>query len=130
MEDFAEQLFKHHGYCLWGSDSDAYSLMSDYQNYWPTSCTKISVYGNDDNNQLYWHWMPASGANFTYAFYEDDECTEYSNYTVAEYFYDYYNTVYGYGSDYADEVTAEYEERQALMNVYMDEYKVCQPCRA
>ena len=49
LYDFAEQLFKHHGYCVW--DDDGYDFMSGYRENWPTGCTDIYFY--DYNNGGY-----------------------------------------------------------------------------
>ena len=121
LYDFAEQLFKHQGYCLW-NNYNTYEFMSESRQTWPAKCKSVSFY--DDNGRykaLYFNMQPQAFGNFTYGLYEDNECTTLSsNYDASTYLRSYYGEN-GYNN---------FEYRQQLMNEYMNEYKICQPCRA
>lgn len=50
LYDWAEQLFKHQGYCLW--DEDTYEFMQEYREKWPTYCIQLYFPDEDGNGKL------------------------------------------------------------------------------
>lgn len=128
MYDWAEQLFKHEGYCVW-NDDDKYDLMQNHLGDWPSYCIQLT-YPDSNGNTLYWHTLPQAEGNVTMGIFTDSSCTQVSETTT---FYDYveiyYYNYYG-SSDYGAEQAAYWEYGITMWNEYMNEYKVCQPCRA
>jgi len=126
MDDWAEQLFKHEGVCLW-SDEDGYEFMEKYRQIWPNYCYQLSLAG-DDGATLYLHMKPESWGNFSYGIYSDEDCSQESAYvSFSDYIYIFYNYYYGSGGNSAAQT---WNESFTKWNNYMDVYKICQPCRA
>jgi hypothetical protein len=127
LVDWAEQLFKHEGYCVW--NSSAYSFMQNQREYWPTSCLRASL-ADSYGNTLYLHLLPGGDGNMTIGVFSDDKCTEESTTTTfSDYVVMYY--VYNYGSeDKGTSAALSWEYTFEMWNEYMNTYKICQPCRA
>ncbi|CAB9531194.1 expressed unknown protein (Partial), partial [Seminavis robusta] len=123
--DWAEQLFKHQGYCLW-SEND-YEWMESYREFWPTYCRQL-YYSGYNGETLYMDLRPQAEGDITIGIFEDELCVTNSSYTFADYIQMYYN-YYGY-YDKGYEVSQTWQYAINTWNSYMDVYKVCQPCRA
>lgn len=126
--DWAEQLFKHEGYCVW-NDEDKYELMEGHLEDWPTYCIQLS-YPDENGDTIYWHTLPQAEGNITHGIFTDSSCTQVSNTTtfmdyVVIYYYNYYGS-----NDYGEEQAESWAYGVEKWNEYMDTYKVCQPCRA
>lgn len=94
MEDWAEQLFKHEGICLW-NDEDRYEFMQKYREIWPNYCYQLSLSG-DDGGTLYLHMKPEAWGNFSYGIYSDEDCSQESEYvSFSDYVQIHYNYYYG-----------------------------------
>jgi len=120
LEDWAEQLFKHEGICVW-NDDDGYEFMEKYRQIWPNYCYELSLTG-DDGSTIYLHMKPEAWGNFTYGIYSDAYCSVESDYVQI-----HYNYYYGYdGYEAAQTWNSTFE----MWNEYMEVYKICQPCRA
>jgi hypothetical protein len=146
LYDWAEQLFKHEGYCVWGSDQEdgsasrdgnggggnggksVYEFMASQNEKWVTSCTKMYL-TDYDGNKLYLDIKPLSGGNITYGLYLDDHCSEAATMSFGEYVIRYYSTYY-YNSDGGKQAAAGWEQTFSDYNYWMSSYKICQPCRA
>jgi hypothetical protein len=133
LTDWAEQLFKHEGFCLWtddGSDSDLsdYEFMQERREYWVGDCTQMSL-SDSEGNTLYLDTMPLPGGNMTYGLYTDKACSQESLMTFSEYVIQYYSTYY-YNTDGGTESSAYWESVFARWNELMSVYKICQPCRS
>lgn len=127
LEDWAEQLFKHHGYCQW--DEDTYSFMQNYRERWPTTCTQL--YRSDsEGNTLYMGLKPLPEGNITIGVYYNDQCTQQSTLSWSDYIMLYYNYYYYGNSAAGAKVAATWESAIQTYNEGMDVYKICQPCRA
>ena len=146
LEDWSEQLFKHEGYCLWdgdkqqqegggGEDNDDVTQQTDYQfmqnnrENWSQGCQNWNGQG-EDGSSLYYDIKPLREGNMTFGVYTDAYCSiEATDLTLEEYMLQYFL------SDNDDETEAqEMVERQMYIidrwNSRMNDYKVCQPCRA
>jgi len=125
LVDWAEQLFKHQGSCLWAEDD--YETMEGYRTWWPSYCRQL-YYTDYDGNTLYMDLRPQSEGNIGVGIYSDDLCVTPSSYTFSDYILMYYS-YYGY-QDKAYQVIETWETTLAEWNQYMNVYKVCQSCRA
>jgi hypothetical protein len=127
MVDWAEQLFKHEGYCVWTDDE--YSFMQNLREVWPTYCVQASL-PDSYGNTLYMHILPQGFGNMTVGIFSDDTCTQESTTTTfSDYVVMYY--AYRYGSeDQGADAALTWEYRFETWNEYMSTYKICQPCRA
>lgn len=129
LYDFAEQLFNHQGYCVW--NNTAYEFMSEYRESWPSTCKSVYFYDDDGKyNKAYLNMHPQAFGYFTYGLYEDNTCTTLSSKYDASTYFRYYYGQNGYNDEELEEKVAGFEYNQQLMNEYMNEYKICQPCRA
>jgi hypothetical protein len=128
LVDWAEQLFKHEGYCIW--DEDQYEVMQTQREQWPTECVKL-YYTDSSGNTLYHHLQPEREGNITLGIYTDAACTQVSQTTT---FFDYiviWYTNYYYGTQaQAEKAISYWNETITSWNEYMTPYKICQPCRA
>ena len=81
LVDWAEQLFKHQGYCIWGEDE--YEVMSEAREQLPSYCIQL-YYPDDDGNTLYHHIQPEKEGNISLGIYSDEDCTQisYTTYVV------------------------------------------------
>ena len=140
LVDWAEQLFKHQGYCLWDGDKEGdnngnsatgdYDFMQDSYEDWMdyTGCAQLDNFNDNGGNQLYADIQPQPMGNFTYGIYTDEACTKpsddmtWNEYIIKLYAQDDYN--YGY------ELANQQEQATHRWNALMNEYKICQPCRA
>jgi len=138
--DWAEQLFKHEGYCVWGGDNeeshdeeggeheDVYEFMSGRLESWPEECIQLYLpdyYGNT----LYLNVLPQGEGNITMGVFSDESCTKVSTTTTwSDYIVMYYSNYYG--SDYGQEQAEKWEGYMESWNKYMNTFKICQPCRA
>jgi len=128
LTDWAEQLFKHEGYCVW-NDDDTYSFMEQYRQNWVSSCVQLNL-PDDYGNTLYLNTQPQPEGNMTYGIYLDEDCLEVSPYSnFADYVVSYYTYYYG-NSDTGYTQAAQWNSTFDMWNEYMNTYKVCQPCRA
>jgi len=127
LVDWAEQLFKHQGYCIW--DSDTYESMESARERWPSYCWRLYYFYDDDGNSLYVDIQPMPEGNVTMGIYTDDLCSQVSTSIT---WFDYLTSYYGtYGSEeQAEEAIAGWTERITAWNDAMAPYKMCQPCRA
>jgi len=125
LVDWAEQLFKHQGYCLWSDDD--YETMQNRREYWPYYCRKL-YYSGEDGSTLYMDVRPQSEGNIDVGIYLDEQCVTPSSYTFSDYIMMYYS-YYGY-YDTGQQIAATWENAIELWNEYMAPFKVCQPCRA
>jgi hypothetical protein len=127
LTDWAEQLFKHEGYCVW--QSDAYEFMQKYRETWPSSCYQLSL-SDWNGNTVYLGPKPLGEGNVTFGIYVDNTCGQespsftFSDYVIRHYYYYYYNKAKG------EAQAAVWESTFDLWNTYMNTYKTCQPCRA
>lgn len=126
LADWAEQLFKHHGYCQW--DEDTYDSMQTYRESWPTTCTAL-YYPDSDGNKLYSGLRPLAEGNITIGVYLNDQCTTDSGHTWADYIMIYYSSYYYSNSETGRTVAAKWENAIQIWNDAMMVYKSCQPCR-
>jgi hypothetical protein len=128
LVDWAEQLFKHEGYCIW--DEDTYEVMQSQREEWPSECIKL-YYSDSSGNTLYHHLQPQAEGNITLGIYTDEDCTQVSSTTS---FFDYiviWYTNYYYGtSAQAEKAISYWNSTITSWNEYMTPYKICQPCRA
>lgn len=145
LEDWAEQLFKHEGYCLWdgdkqqqqegGEDNDDvteqtdYQFMQNYREEWSQDCQQWEGNGENDNS-LYYGVKPLPEGYMTYGVYTDAYCSiEATDMLLEEYMLQYFLS-----KDYEEEEAQELVEKQLYIidrwNRRMNDYKVCQPCRA
>jgi hypothetical protein len=125
--DWAEQLFKHEGSCVW--DSDTYTVMETYREVWPTYCRRLYYYYDSNGNNLYLHLQPVSEGNITIGLYADDKCSEQSDRTLSDYLVAYYKKYYGDKSMGLQRAAYWYAIIDTW-NEYMNTFKICQPCRA
>lgn len=140
LYDWAEQLFKHEGYCVWGADQDDgesgdsgedgdYDFMQDrLENWRGGECTELYV-TDSSGNTLYVDTKPLPGGNITYGVYEDDQCSQESSLTFGDYLVRYYTTYY-YSEEQGYDAAAYWDSVFSRWNELMTAYKVCQPCRA
>lgn len=132
LYDFAEQLFKHQGYCVWQNQwqsTDGYDNMQSYLENWISGCITLYL-PDDDGNTLYLATKPGGEGNMTYGIYSDEYCIQESGTTTfADYVVMYYYNYYG-RTDEGEEAASGWESRFNTWNKYLNSFKVCQPCRA
>jgi len=144
LVDWAEQLFKHEGYCVWdgdkddedgsesgdegGDDDDNYDFMSSQQENIVQECTGMYL-TDDDGNSLYRHVKPLGEGNITEGLYTDEDCTQRSYMSFQDYIVKWYTNYY-YDSDRGQQVAEKWEGNTLRWNELMTDWKVCQPCRA
>ena len=118
-----EQLFKHQGYCLWDGDKEGsnvdytnsdYQFMQAMREAMPDGCTKTTVFGGTKYIDI----KPLSYGQMTLGVYTDSKCQKDSSYS----FSDYRKKLSG--GAMADNNAFD------TWNQLMDQYKICQPCRA
>ncbi|MGK3740976.1 MAG: hypothetical protein ACI8RD_010677 [Bacillariaceae sp.] len=149
--DWAEQLFKHEGYCVWndnandnsvddeeegsgsgsGDDDDEdsdYEFMSSVQQNQVQECTSMYL-TDDDGNSVYRHLRPQGEGNITDSLYTDEDCTQKSTMSFSDYIVKWYTNYY-YDSDKGQQVAEKWQANTVRWNELMTDYKVCQPCRA
>ena len=149
LTDWAEQLFKHQGYCLWNDveasgeddeeedaksgdekdDSSIYNFMDNFRQYWPGECTKLYL-SDYDGNTIYLNTKPQSGANMTYGLYLDEDCREEATMTYPQYVKHYFESYYGYSEEQGLRAAKFWSWKLNEWNEWMTTYKVCNPCRA
>jgi hypothetical protein len=149
LYDWAEQLFKHQGYCLWDGDKEEdndsgdsndenssgnYDFMQDEYSDWANyfGCNELTM-ADSDGNTLFIDARPQAEGNFTYGLYTDEDCTLLSSMTWSEYIIEWYQNYYNYyynGNVDANEIATEHEASVERWNTLMNDYKICQPCRA
>ncbi|KAL3936388.1 MAG: hypothetical protein SGARI_002576, partial [Bacillariaceae sp.] len=148
LVDWAEQLIKHEGYCVWnertsqddgdgeeshdgqGDDDDDgdYDFMYNKQGNFAEGCT--AMYLTDDyGNSLYRDIMPQSGGKITDGLYWDEDCTQKASMTFADYIVLFYASYY-YDEDTGYEVAQQWKSNMARWNSLMKDFGLCQPCRA
>jgi hypothetical protein len=147
LVDWAEQLIKHEGYCVWNdaeaaeSDEDAqqnshsedgdneyYEFMYNRQDHWAQGCQ--AMYLTDSyGNALFRDIRPLAGGNITEGLYWDDDCTQKASMTFFQYIVKFY-TKYYYDEELGEEVALQWKENVAQWNALMQDFKICQPCRA
>jgi hypothetical protein len=135
---FYEQLFKHHGYCLW--DDEEYEFMQNMRENWPHCCTSSGL-EDEKGNILYFDKKPLPDAEVMLGLYTDDRCSvDYTGKKSVKTVVTYYEANYKAEVD-EDEGSRDQKRRQNLdvgsLVTYMDEwnkgmatYKQCQPCKA
>eukprot|EP00536_Pseudo-nitzschia_multiseries_P002148 jgi/Psemu1/317814/estExt_fgenesh1_pm.C_280027 len=140
--DWAEQLFKHEGYCVWDGDKDGdgsgsgdgndgssdYEFMSNRQDYIAQSCDQMYL-ADDDGNTVYRGLTPLPGGNITEALYIDEDCTQRSTMSFYDYIVKWYVNYY-YDQEKGEKVAQSWEANTERWNDLMMDYHVCQPCRA
>ena len=151
LTDWAEQLFKHQGYCLWAQqneddededgkggsgdhkdeedDNEVYDTMDSFRQYWPAECTQMYL-TDYDGNKVYLEAQPQGEGNMTFGLYLDEDCTEEATITYPQYVKHYFETYYGYGEEKGLKAAAYWSSKFADWNYWMTSYKVCNPCRA
>ncbi|KAG7374216.1 hypothetical protein IV203_013311 [Nitzschia inconspicua] len=150
LVDWAEQLIKHEGYCVWnnaaanvaseaeneqrnshsgdGGNSEYFDFMYKDQNNWAQGCT--AMYLTDSyGNALWGDIRPLPEGNITDGLYLDNKCTRESSMTFGQYIVQFY-TQYYYDQEMGEEVAAQWKENVAQWNSMMQDFKICQPCRA
>lgn len=153
LVDWAEQLIKHEGYCVWNdaeaaledddnedgqqqnshsADGDGsgefYEFMYNRQNYWTQGCT--AMYLTDSYGNALWRDIkPLPGGNITDGMYWDEDCTQKASMTFPQYIVKFYSKYY-YDSEKGEEVATQWQENVIQWNSLMQDFKVCQPCRA
>lgn len=145
LYDWAEQLFKHEGYCLWDGDKESdgggsgdnngngdngsdYEFMQNRLESWIGDCGQMAL-TDSSGNTLYLHTKPLPGGNMTYGLYTDDACSVESLMTFSDYVVQYYTSYY-YSAQKGYEAAEYWESTFERWNELMTAYKVCQPCRA
>ena len=153
LTDWAEQLFKHEGYCVWNDNANAnndddneeegsgsgdndddddedsdYEFMSSLQQNQVQECTSMYL-TDDDGNSVYRHLRPQGEGNITDSLYTDEDCTQKSYMSFADYIIKWYTNYY-YDSDKGQQVAEKWQANTVRWNELMTDYKVCQPCRA
>mmetsp|Transcript_27570 Transcript_27570/g.60689 ORF Transcript_27570/g.60689 Transcript_27570/m.60689 type:complete len:676 (-) Transcript_27570:323-2350(-) len=143
LTDWAEQLFKHEGYCIWNGDKDDeegsgsgdgndgtsnYEFMSNRQDYIPQGCSSMYLSDND-GNAVYRGLMPLPGGNITEGLYTDEDCTQKSRMSFSDYIVKWYSNYY-YDEEKGESVAANWAANTEQWNALMVDYHVCQPCRA
>ena len=150
--EWAEQLFKHQGYCVWNDaenaeengnggsgdsgESSAYNFMQNVYENWSSyfGCTQLSI-SDDNGNTLYVDSKPLPEGNFSYGIYYDEDCSQPSSMTFGDYIVKWYEENYYYYYYYGNyqsgyEMAAEHEQNVRIWNRLMNDFKICQPCRA
>lgn len=144
MYDWAEQLFKHEGYCVWDGDKQQdggsgsgdgnggslsdYEFMQEMLEAWKEGCQELYL-TDSSGNTIYVDTTPMPGGDITYDIYSDEDCTQLASMTMYEYiikFYAYYYYDRSMGMQKADNHLAGIERWNSLLT----DFKVCQPCRA
>ena len=127
LVDWAKQLFKHEGYCVWNNRTR--SFMQNHRGYWPTSCLRAFL-PDTLGNTLYMHVLPKGDGNMTIGVFSDDKCTvESTTTTFSDYVVMYY--VYNFGSkEKGAKAALSWQASFETWNKYMNTFKICQPCRA
>ena len=129
--DWAEQLFQHHGSCLWHQDQDHANLEileDSLETIWPVYCRRLYYPSQKDGSILYMDVRPESEGNLTVGVYRDNRCVVPSTYSFEDYILMYYDQ-YG-SSETGVQVAATWASTISTWNEYMRDYKVCQPCRS
>lgn len=141
LYDWAEQLFKHEGYCIWdadkedkedqkdGDDNSDYTFMQKTLENWMGGECKEMKLTDSSGNTLYLDTKPLPGGNLTYGLYLDNRCSQESSISFYQYIVDYYSTYY-YSEEQGIEAAEQFGSVLARWNELMSAYKVCQPCRA
>lgn len=103
LYDWAEQLFKHEGYCVWDGDKDSddnsndddsdYEFMQNRLETWIGDCRQMA-FSDSNGNTLYLDTKPLPGGNMTYGLYTDAFCCTESRMTFPEYVIQYYSSYY------------------------------------
>ena len=152
LTDWAEQLFKHEGYCIWDGDKDNveeyegsgsgdgdgddgyssssssdYEFMSNRQEYMSQGCYGMYL-TDDDGNTIYRGVRPLPGGNITDALYTDEYCTQISAMRFGDYIVKWYTNFY-YDEDQGKEIAEQWSQHTLRWNELMMDYHVCQPCR-
>ena len=131
LMEWAEQLFEHHGSCLWHSDQDHVNLevMQDsLETIWPSHCRRLYYSSDSDDSLLYMDIKPQPEGNITVGVYRDEQCVVPSEYSFEDYIVMYYDK---YGSyETGVQIAATWKSTINTWNEYMREYKICQPCRS
>lgn len=154
LTDWAEQLFKHQGYCVWGEDANDgesgdsgdnnnndndvsdYEFMQDFYGQYTNGCTQLGYTDPRTGNYLYVDTKPLTGGDMTLGLYTDAYCeTESSSMTWADYINTYgNNNNEGGGNDNNDGQYASSADQWASSvdrwNDLLSDYKICQPCRS
>jgi hypothetical protein len=141
LVDWAEQLIKHEGYCVWkdvaaetgsmyggGDENDVYEYMHSYQEKWAYGC-QITNVEDKKGNVLYQDITPLPNGNITSGLYLDSDCSQKSSMTYEDYILKYYKDNYNSEAQ-GKEVASQWKEDVALWNEMMQDFKICQPCRA
>lgn len=146
LTDWAEQLFKHEGYCLWDADKEGggsndrnqnknnddgsgdYDFMSARREKWVSSCSMLymkDLYGK----AVYRDTRPLAGGNMTDALYYDDKCSQRAAMSWPEYIIAWF-TYYYSNAENGRLVAQSWMASTQRWNELMTDYKICQPCRA
>lgn len=137
LEDWAEQLFKHQGFCLWNGDKQGngyngnqenyqtnYQFMQNQRKNWVNQCTRLGTVDRR-GNPLYYDIKPLPKGEMTYGVYTDSSCTVESRIKWS----DILSTDYAkYENQYNDGLPSL--DKLDRWNDLLSDYKVCQPCRA
>jgi hypothetical protein len=148
LVDWAEQLIKHEGYCVWndvvedngdeagkggGSHSgdnknSNFEFMYKRQEKWAQGCSAMYLTDNY-GNKLYRALRPLAGGNITDGLYLDEDCTQKASMSFMTYIIKFYTTYYYY-QELGEEVALQWEQNVERWNELMQDFKICQPCRA
>lgn len=146
LEDWAEQLFKHQGYCLWDGDKqdDAqdnadsgdenyevsdYEFMQTEREEWSAECTSLG-YTDQNGLPLYTGIQPLAAGEMAFGLFTDAYCSHPSEYHEYQDYLRVYYTSSGYSETDTEALIANYEATVARWNRLLNPYKVCQPCSA
>lgn len=141
--DWAEQLFKHQGYCLWngdkedsgdeddndGNQSSDYQFMQNNLERWTEGCQQTN-YQDTDGNRLYMGVQPKQEGRMSFAIYLDGYCRVKSDISMERYIEHVYTEEEGYSEQEAQDTANSMMKRIDRWNNLMNSYKVCNPCRA
>lgn len=145
LYDWAEQLFKHEGYCVWDGDKEDeggsgsgdggdqesmsdYEFMQEMLSLWKEGCQQLYL-TDSSGNTLYVDTTPQAGGNFTYDIYTDEDCTEMASMTMYEYIIKFY-AYYYYDRNLGLQEAEKHQMGIERWNYLLNDFKVCQPCRA
>ncbi|CAB9524683.1 hypothetical protein (Partial), partial [Seminavis robusta] len=126
LYDFAEQLFKHQGYCLWSENT--FEKMANFREYMvPYDCQQL-YFPDDYGNTIYMAIAPQPMGDMTIAVYSDAMCTKQSRTTIQDYIMLFYDLQGNY--DKGKQIASSWTTAIKRWNHHMGVYKQCQPCRA
>ncbi|KAL7574653.1 hypothetical protein ACA910_003001 [Epithemia clementina (nom. ined.)] len=136
INEFLEQLVKHHGSCTWTSTLQ--TLMSSTLDFWPDGCSYSGV-STSDGIDLYLDIHPQWGGGITMQLFEDETCLspyDGTDVTLAQAWQTYTQKYggddgYSYKNVYQDSSLPELGSADYFhaWNKALSTYQLCQPCK-